>query len=415
MRFDEDIICTFGDIFHPKKKNLVMQRTQSIHLVCMICCLLVLILLSCGSGESEEHSTAISIDQLKGADKLDPRFLNGIAGVETSADMAKSTEGMVLIQGGQYKMGADRPTDTIGLPQMGYAQPDEYPKHDVVVKDFYMDEHEVTIGEFRAFVEATGYKTVAEYDVDWEQLKKQLPPDTERPHDSLLRAGALVFHYVPRGVDRDDLSNWWTFVRGADWRHPRGEEIDLDAYSDYPVTQISWYDALAYAKWAGKRLPTEAEYEYAMRGGLADQMYPWGADRVQPTAQQGNFLQGDFPYNNTAEDGYESLAPVRSFAPNGYQLYDIAGNAWEWTMDWYAPDQYQRDQMKHEITYDPQGPDYPREVYDPNALNKVVRGGSFLCNDSWCSGYRNARRMRLSPDSGMEHLGFRCVRDVPVD
>ncbi len=180
-----------------------------------------------------------------------------------------------------------------------------------------------------------------------------------------------------------------------------------------PVTQVSWYDALAYAKWQGKRLPTEAEFEYAMRAGNDNTMYPWGNEMLnEENKKSGNFLQGEFPYLNEVKDGYEFTAPIKSFTPNAYGLYDMAGNVWEWTMDWYGANYYKTLKDKGETAINPQGPQKTVEVFDSNAINKVVRGGSFLCNDSWCSGYRNARRMRLSPDSGMQHVGFRCVRDV---
>jgi formylglycine-generating enzyme required for sulfatase activity len=273
-----------------------------------------------------------------------------------------------------------------------------------------MDTHEVTVKEFEEFVKATNYITVAEMDIDWEELKKQLPAGTSKPNEESLKAGSLLFKYLEKKSGKENLNQWWFFRKGVSWKNPNGLNPKLSDIYNHPVTHISWYDALAYAKWVGKRLPSEAEYEYAMRGGEDNTMYPWGNKEINPEEIQGNFFQGDFPYINSKEDGFEKVAPVMSFQPNAYGLYDISGNVWEWTMDWYSAKYYL--ELEKMQSKNPKGPNKTFEVYNANATHKVVRGGSFLCNDSWCSGYRNARRMRLSPDSGMEHLGFRLVRDV---
>ncbi len=350
---------------------------------------------------------------LLGQRYLDQQFLSVIDAISpVEQDINTITADMILIKGSQFEMGADKVAGFENMPESALPQPDEFPKHPVRVSDYYIDEHEVTVGDYLTFVKATGYKTVAEQDINWEELKKQLPPGTPKPNDEDLKAGALVFHLIDKSINKENLANWWSFIRGANWKSPKAENSDIHQLLNLPVTQVSWYDAMAYAKWRGKRLPTEAEFEYAMRAGGGNTMYPWGNQKTTNNSQQGNFLQGEFPYINTGKDGYVTRAPVKSFRPNAYGLYDMAGNVWEWTNDWYDPDYYQQQILKGTTSINPQGPEKSHEIYQQHATNKVVRGGSFLCNDSWCSGYRNSRRMRLSPDSGMQHLGFRCAKSI---
>lgn len=352
-------------------------------------------------------------ETFKGKEYLNSKYLQAIENITTNQKKSLDNSGMVLIKGGTFSMGGDKVEGFENMPSTALAQPDEFPKHDVQVSDFLMDTHEVTIGEFLEFVKATGYKTVAEYDIDWEELKKQVPAGTPKPNDSVLKAGALVFHLVKPEERHENLEDWWTYTVGANWKNPNGKNPKIETILNMPVTQVSWYDAMAYAKWTGKRLPTEAEFEYALRSGKQNNMYPWGNEKLQDSKQYyGNFLQGEFPISNTGKDGFVYTSPVKSFPPNAYGLYDLAGNVWEWTSDWYSAIYYKELVDKNQITINPKGPEKSFEVYDPNAVNKSVRGGSFLCSDSWCSGYRNSRRMRLSPDTGMQHLGFRCVRDV---
>ncbi|GAA4335554.1 formylglycine-generating enzyme family protein [Mucilaginibacter gynuensis] len=310
----------------------------------------------------------------------------------------KNHEGMVWIPGGEYLMGGDNEQ----------AAEDEYPKHKVEVSGFWMDITEVTNAQFEKFVKATGYLTTAEQKPDWEELKKQLPPGTPKPDESLLVPASLVFSPPDHEIALDNYAQWWSWQKGANWQHPQGPASTIKGKENYPVVHISYYDALAYCKWAGKRLPTEAEWEWAARGGLKNNIYPWGNEAVDAGKPKANSWQGSFPWKNTVKDKYYRAAPVKSFSPNNYKLYDMAGNVWEWCADLYH-NQYYSEVNKPNGVKDPRGPATSYDPEEPNAKKRVIRGGSFLCNDSYCSGYRVARRMKSTEDSGMEHLGFRCV------
>jgi sulfatase modifying factor 1 len=311
-----------------------------------------------------------------------------------------SHKGMVWIKAGTFGMGGDNKQ----------AGPDEYPKHKVSVDGFWMDATEVTNAQFAQFVKATGYLTTAEKKPDWEEMKKQVPPGTPKPDESLLVAASLIFSQPNHPVNLNDYSQWWSWAKGADWKHPHGSQSNIKGKENYPVVHISWFDAVAYCKWAGKRLPTEAEWEWAARGGLNNEIYPWGNEPVDAGAPKANTWQGDFPSKNTLKDKFFLAAPVKSFKPNGYGLYDMAGNVWEWCADYYKNDYYTSINRSGGIS-NPQGPADSYDPDEPYAKKRVIRGGSFLCNDSYCSGYRVARRMKSTEDSGMEHLGFRCVQD----
>ncbi len=304
---------------------------------------------------------------------------------------------MVWIEGGTFGMGA---SDKEG-------RPDEYPQHQVQVDGFWMDATEVTNAHFAAFVAATGYVTTAERAPDWNELRKQLPPGTPRPPDSVLVAASLVFTPPAQAVPLHNAAQWWGWQKGADWRHPQGPGSSIKGKENYPVVQVSWDDAVAYAKWAGKRLPTEAEWEYAARGGKQDQLYPWGNEAIESSKPKANTWQGTFPNKNTGWDAYTGLAAVKSFAPNKYGLYDMAGNVWEWCADWYATDYYKT--VAKGTSANPTGPARSHDPQEPNTPKRVVRGGSFMCHDSYCKGYRVTSRMKSSADTGLENTGFRCV------
>jgi len=310
----------------------------------------------------------------------------------------KIKAGMVWIEGGIFAMGGDN----------NQARADEFPKHTVQVSGFFMDETEVTNQQFEAFVKATGYITIAEKDVDWEVLKKQLPANTPKPDSEMLKAASLVFKPTTEAVDLQDYGQWWQWTHQANWRHPQGPNSTIVGKENYPVVHISWEDADAYCKWAGKRLPTEAEWEFAARGGLKNMPYSWGKESPDSGKIKCNYWQGNFPYLNTNKDGFYGAAPVKSFAPNGYGLYDMSGNVWEWCADLYNYNYYAT--FKNiKLALNPKGPLKSYDPDEPLVSKRVMRGGSFLCSDSYCSGYRSAARMKSSEDSGMEHLGFRCV------
>ncbi|MGB5403296.1 formylglycine-generating enzyme family protein [Robiginitalea sp.] len=313
----------------------------------------------------------------------------------------EAPEGMVYIPSGSFMMGGK--TDQ--------AEADEFPRRKIGVSDFFMDQTEVTNKEFSAFVEETGYVTTAEMALDWDEMKKELLPGTPRPADSVLQPGSLVFRPTEGPVDLRDLSQWWEWKIGASWKHPEGPGSTIEDRMDHPVVHVSFRDAQAYARWAGKRLPTEAEWEWAAMGGLEDAIYPWGNTPAEQAAEKANFWQGIFPYRNEPMDGFVGTAPVRHYPKNGYGLYDMAGNVWEWCQDKYRADAYAQELSPTEA-FDPQGPIEAFDPGDPLAEKYVVRGGSYLCSDSYCSGYRVARRMRTTADTGMGHLGFRCVKDV---
>ncbi len=311
------------------------------------------------------------------------------------------TAGMVWIPAGEFMMGASARDES--------ARSDERPVHKVGLDGFWMDETEVTNAQFAAFVKATGYVTTAERIPDWEEIKKQLPPGTPKPPPDVLVPGSLVFKQPNGPIPLDNAARWWTYTPRANWRQPDGEGSSIAGKDNFPVVQISWEDAVAYAKWAGKRLPTEAEWEWAARGGISDAVFAWGNEAIDQGETKANTWQGRFPDQNTKRDGFYGAAPVRSFKPNGYGLFEIAGNVWEWCADWYRPDYFEQIARPEGIK-NPPGPDSSFDPDEPTVPKRVQRGGSFLCHDSYCASYRVAARMKASPDTGLSHAGFRCVK-----
>ncbi|MEM8638236.1 MAG: formylglycine-generating enzyme family protein [Cyanobacteria bacterium P01_G01_bin.54] len=309
--------------------------------------------------------------------------INPPAGHATTAQ-PPCPAGMVLIPGGTFTIGSDT------------HYPSEQSAADVTVEPFCMARHEVTNGEFRAFVEATGYQTIAEQPLPAEQFASL--SEAER------QPGSLVFQPPSEGIEQVAYLSWWHWVPGANWQHPYGPESEIAGQDNHPVVHIAYDDAIAYAQWQGQALPTEAQWEHAARGGLVDQDFAWGEAY---SAQKANTWQGIFPFVNTKEDGYLGTAPVESYAANGYGLYDITGNVWEWTADWY---QEGHGGMAH--TLNPSGPAQAAS-FDPKKPQEralhVIKGGSHLCARNYCSRYRPAARESQAPDTGTTHIGFRLI------
>jgi len=321
-----------------------------------------------------------------------------VAAASLTPANAKAPPGMKWIPGGTFTMGTDDPR----------SMPNERPAHKVQISGFWMDETPVTNDQFAAFVKATGYVTTAERPVDWEELKKQVRPGTPKPPDSQLQPGSLVFNPPAWAVDTRNMANWWTWTSGASWRHPQGPKSTIEGKGNYPVLQVSWDDAAAYAKWAGKRLPTEAEWEYAARGGAKSNTRYWWGDEFRPNGKfMANTFTGKFPYQDTVEDGFAGPSPVKAFPANGYGLYDMAGNVWNWCGDFYADDLHAS--APKEGCCDPMGPERTRSRHNPLAVERVIKGGSFLCHESYCESYRPTARRGTPTDTGTGHIGFRCA------
>ena len=327
-----------------------------------------------------------------------PEIVMNLAVTKSSSDYGQSFdhpagEGMLYVPGGTFRMGSDR------------HYPEEAPVHRVTVDPFWMDRTPVTNRQFREFVNSTGYVTFAE-----------IPPDPKDypgalPH--MLYAGSLVFSPPARPVDLRNWSEWWTFLKGADWRHPYGPNSNINGLDDHPVVHVAYQDAEAYATWAGKQLPTEAEWEFAARGGLDGAEFAWGDEFTPGGKHMANTWQGNFPLENELTDGFARTSPVRAFPANGYGVHDMIGNVWEWTTDWYSS-QHTADAPKAccvpenprgaalEASYDPRQP----AIRIPR---KVLKGGSHLCAPNYCLRYRPAARQGEAVDTSACHIGFRCI------
>ncbi len=319
--------------------------------------------------------------------------------ISWAAPKGPAPEGMVWIPGGEFSMGSDVSSESLcGLP--GVTR-DSQPIHRVYVDGFWIDKTEITNDQFDKFVRATKYITVAERTPTAEEFPGA-PPEN-------LVAGSVVFTPPDHPVSLHNHYQWWSYVKGANWRHPLGPESDLKGKENYPVVQIAYEDAQAFAKWSGKRLPTEAEWEFAARGGLEEKLYAWGNELKPGGKWMANIFQGQFPIKDTGEDGFAGLAPVARFPTNGYGLYDMAGNVWEWCSDWYRPDYYAELAKAGGVARNPQGPDSSLDPAEPFENKRVQRGGSFLCTDQYCTRYMVGTRGKGEVSTGSNHLGFRCV------
>jgi sulfatase modifying factor 1 len=308
---------------------------------------------------------------------------------------------MVWIPGGEFSMGSTESSE--GLCAVPGVTRDALPVHRVQVEAFWMDATEVTNAQFAAFVKATGYVTVAE--------KKPRAEDFPGVPLANLVAGSIVFKPTAHPVSLDDYRQWWGYEAGANWRHPEGPNSNIRGKDNYPVVHVAWDDAVAFARWAGKRLPTEAEWEFAARGGLTGKLYPWGDELAPANQPQANTWQGRFPVLDSGADGFKGLAPVARYAPNGFGLYDVAGNAWEWTADWYRDDYYAQLAAAGGVAHNPRGPDSSSDPTEPGVLKRVQRGGSYLCTDQYCSRYMVGTRGKGEPNSSSNHIGMRLVKE----
>ncbi|MFH6997245.1 formylglycine-generating enzyme family protein [Flavobacterium sp. FlaQc-57] len=316
---------------------------------------------------------------------------------------SKAPKGMVWIPGGEFSMGSN--VEDESLCSLKGVTKDAAPIHRVYVDGYYMDETEVTNEEFAKFVKATGYITVAEQ----KPTKEEFPTAAEED----LVAGSVIFSPTAAAVNLNNFLQWWNYIGGTDWKHPLGPESSIKGKEKYPVVHVAYEDAAAYAKWAGKRLPTEAEWEFAARGGKTGEIYAWG-NTLKPNGKfQANIYQGHFPIKDgdTGEDGFKGIAPVKQYAPNSYGLYDVAGNVWEWTNDWYSNTYYDT-LSKNGVAKNPQGPDSSNDPSEPDQPKKVHRGGSFLCTDQYCTRYMVGTRGKGEVRSAANHLGFRCVKSI---
>lgn len=347
------------------------------------------------SSSTSKPSESAPADERKESSPFKPTKLNDLP------EPKDKPKGMVWIPGGEFSMGSDSSSESLcGMPGVTY---DGLPVHRVYVDGFWMDSTEVTNEQFEAFVSATGYVTVAEMKPSQEEFPTA-PPEN-------LVAGSTVFTATPGPVSLDNYFQWWSYVPGANWRHPTGPDSSIVGMEKYPVVQVAYEDAVAYAKWAGKRLPTEAEWEFAARGGKAGLLYAWGNDLRVKGKFQANIYQGTFPVagGDQAADGFAGIAPTAQYTANPFGLFDMGGNVWEWVSDWYRPDYYETLQRKGVVAKNPTGPDSSYDPVEPDTQKRVHRGGSFICSDRYCTRYLVGTRGKGEVRTASNHVGFRCV------
>lgn len=350
----------------------------------------LLVFLSCKENEKQEINTSSTVSKTKTI----PTIL-----IEKPNDITPP-EGMVWVKGKTFTQGA-KAVDQFAMMR-------EKPAHQVQVDGFFIDITEVTNKQFKVFVDATNYVTVAERPIDWEDMKKELPEGTPKPHDSVLQPGSLIFNKnVNAVVNMNNYTQWWTWKIGANWKHPEGPDSSIEDKDDYPVVHIALEDALAYCKWAKRRLPTEAEWESAAQGNAVDAIFTWG-NNYEALTNNANTWQGTFPVKNESIDGFELIAPVKSYPPNGIGLYDMLGNVWELTSDLFNVNYY-KEIDSTEILINPTGAEIAFSPDNPYQKEHIIKGGSFLCHASYCASFRISARMGMSTDSGSDHTGFRTV------
>ncbi|APY08243.1 sulfatase [Winogradskyella sp. J14-2] len=356
--------------------------------------ILVHLTLGCGNGKKRNPNTEEKKVETEGYQLL----------AEKPNDL-DTPEGMVWVKGKTFLQGA-KANDPFAMMR-------EKPAHKVTVDGFFIDATEVTNKAFKAFVDATDYITVAERPIDWEVMKKELPEGIKKPHDSVLQPGSLIFNKNVKAVaNMSNYAQWWTWKVGANWKHPEGPESTIDGKDNYPVVHIAYEDALAYCKWANRRLPTEAEWEAAAQGNNSNDIFTWGNDSEALT-KNANTWQGVFPVKNESVDGFELVAPVKSYPPNSLGIYDMLGNVWELTSDLFNVHYYSQADTTKAIV-NPKGAETAYSPDNPYQLEHVMKGGSFLCHASYCASYRISARMGTSEDSGSDHVGFRTVATVDM-
>jgi formylglycine-generating enzyme required for sulfatase activity len=336
-------------------------------------------------------------------------FLITFTSCKKTSDEKKTTEnnttivtpkGMVWVTSKTFLKGA-KASDKFAMAR-------EKPAHIVRVDGFYIDETEVTNKQFKKFIEGTNYKTIAERPIDWTEMQKQLPKGTPKPHDSILKPGSLIFNKsVNAVVSMNNYQQWWTWKIGANWQHPEGPDSNIDGKDEYPVVHIAMEDALAYCKWANRRLPTEAEWESAAQGNNDSTIFTWGNDSSVLNSNA-NTWQGIFPVKNDSKDGFEYVSQIKSYPANSIGIYDMLGNVWELTSDLFNVNYYNEIDISKPLL-NPTGATKSYSPSNPYQIENVMKGGSFLCHESYCASFRISAKMGVAQDSGSDHMGFRTV------